>query len=98
MFNYEKILNKKILINIVNGDQLIQLLSPSCTVTGTHCSNIIKNLTVMQSQFRENVGVLKIYDTHRNHHLFQLCAFCNYVEHISYGKVSCIMCTLGLSV
>jgi len=37
-------LNKNILINLVIGAQLILLLSPSCTVIGTHWSNVIKDV------------------------------------------------------
>jgi len=48
LFNYQKILNKNT-ENIVIGAQLIQLLSPRCTVTGTHWNNVIKDVVYLES-------------------------------------------------
>ena len=53
---------------------------------------------IIQSYVRGTVGLMKTYGRHRNHHHLQVYAFCDYMEHISYGKICCIMCTLGLSV
>jgi len=48
---------------------------------------------IIQSYVRGTVGLLKTYWHH-----FQVYAFCDYMEHISYGKICGIMYKLGLSV